>query len=194
MEERQPLDRAGIEEAFRFVGQYLLDRKAFGEIAIYGGSAILFQFDWRKTSVDVDARVISAGNHTLVVEAVHEAARRFDLPRSWLNESVTMYARRGEQERDRVLVGLYPSTERFGLRVTAAKPSYILAMKLKALERTTADDRDYEDAVKLALACGVTTVDGLRELFRSFFSDEELSLRTELRLPEVAKAIQEKLR
>jgi hypothetical protein len=193
MEER-PLDRAKIEEAFRFMGQYLLDRKAFGEIAIYGGSAILFQFDWRQTSVDVDARVISAGNHTLVVEAVHEAARRLDLPRSWLNESVTMYARRGEQERDRVLVGLYPSAERFGLRVTAAKPSYILAMKLKALERTTADDRDYEDAVKLALACGVTTVDGLRELVRSFFSDEELSLKTELRLPEVVKAIQEKLR
>ena len=193
MEER-PLDRARIEEAFRFMGQYLLDRKAFGEIAIYGGSAILFQFDWRKTSVDVDARVISAGNHTLVVEAVHEAARRLDLPRSWLNESVTMYARRGEQEGDRVLVGLYPSAERFGLRVTAANPSYILAMKLKALERTTVDDRDYDDAVKLALACGVTTVDGLRELIRNFFSDEELSLRTELRLPEVAKAIQEKLR
>jgi hypothetical protein len=27
----------------------------------------------------------------------------------------------------------------------AAKPAYILAMKLKALERTTADDRDYRD-------------------------------------------------
>ena len=193
MEERQPLDRARIEEAFRFMGQYLLDRKAFGEIAIYGGSAILFQFDWRKTSVDVDARVISAGNHTVVIEAVHDAARRLALPRSWLNESVAMYARRGEHEHDRVFVGLYPSPERFGLRVTAAKPSYILAMKLRAFERMTADDRDYEDAVKLALACGVTTVDGLRELVRSFFSDEELPLKTELRLPEVAKAIQERL-
>ena len=192
MEERQPLDRARIDEAFRFMGQYLLDRKAFGEIAIYGGSAILFQFDWRKTSLDVDARVISAGNHTLVIEAVHEAARRLDLPRSWLNESVTMYARRGEHEDDRVLVGLYPSAERFGLRVTAAKPSYILAMKLKALERTTAEDRDYEDAIGLARACGVKTVDGLRELVRSFFRDEELPLKAELRLRELAKAIQEK--
>ena len=44
------LDRARIEQAFRIMGQYLLDHKALGEIAIYGGSAILFQFDWRRTS------------------------------------------------------------------------------------------------------------------------------------------------
>ena len=66
----EPLDRARIEQAFRIMGQYLLERKVFGEIAIYGGSAILFQFDWRKTSQDVDARIISDSNHVLVIEAV----------------------------------------------------------------------------------------------------------------------------
>jgi hypothetical protein len=49
MTERKQLDREVIEEAFRIMGQYLLDRKALGEIAIYGGSAILLQFDWRRT-------------------------------------------------------------------------------------------------------------------------------------------------
>ena len=62
MNDRQHLDRAKIEEAFRIIGQYLLDRKTLGEIAIYGGSAILLQFDWRKTSLDVDARVTSEHN------------------------------------------------------------------------------------------------------------------------------------
>src|SRR6185436_3242175 len=118
-----PLDRAKIEEAFRIMGQYLLDRKALGEIAIYGGSAILFQFDWRKTSRDVDARIISVGNHGLVIEAVREAAKRLGLPSSWLDESVAMYARRGEENSDRIVVGIFPSPERFGLRVMAAKPA-----------------------------------------------------------------------
>ena len=118
------LDRAKIEQAFRIMGQYLLDRKALGEIAIYGGSAILFQFDWRRTSDDVDAR--------------------------------------------------------------------ILAMKLDALERATADDRDFEDAVNLSVACGVRTVDGLREVFRGFFPDRELPAAAELRLRELAQAIQSK--
>jgi hypothetical protein len=62
-------------------------------------------------------------------------------------------------------------------------------MKLKAFERKTSDDRDFDDAVKLALACGVKTVDGLRELVGSFFGDEELPRATELRLRELAKAI-----
>jgi hypothetical protein len=57
------LDRAKIEEAFRLMGQYLLDRNALGEIVIYGGGAILLQFDWRLRSQDVDVRVIAAGNH-----------------------------------------------------------------------------------------------------------------------------------
>jgi hypothetical protein len=183
------LDRARIEQAFRIMGQYLLDRKVLGEIAIYGGSAILFQFDWRKTSQDVDARVISDSNHGLIIEAVKEAARQLDLPHSWLSESVSIYTRRNEGIADRVFVGVYPSPERFGLRVTAAKPDYILAMKLNALERSTIDDRDYQDAINLALECGVSTVDGLHGVFRKFFADQELSPVATLRMKDLALAI-----
>jgi len=184
------LDRVRIEQAFRVMGQYLLDRKSLGEIAIYGGSAILFQFDWRKTSQDVDARVISDGNHGLVIEAVREAAKQLDLPGSWLSESVSIYTRRDEGVADRVFVGLYPSAERCGLRVTAAKPAYILAMKLKALERSTMDDRDYQDAINLGLDCGITTVDQLHGIFHKFFPDQELLSAADLRIRELARAIQ----
>ena len=108
-------------------------------------------------------------SHGAVMDAAAYAAAEMGLATSWLSESVAMYARRGETDFDRISLGLYPSPERFGLRVTAAKPSYILAMKLKALERTTIDDRDYEDAVNLGVECGVSTVDGLREVFDNFF-------------------------
>ena len=192
MDAPQPLDRAKIEEAFRLVGQYLLYRRTLGEIAIYGGSAIILQFDWRKTSVDVDARVTSQGNHGLIMDAVREAAKRLDLPRSWLNENVTMYARRGERDTDRVFVGLYPSPERFGLRVTAARPEYILAMKLKALERVTADDRDYRDAIGLALECEVNTIDEAKKMLQRFFGSDELPAFAEGRLASLIGAVREK--
>ncbi len=172
------------------MGQYLLDRKTLGEIVVYGGSAILLQFDWRMRSEDVDARVISAGNHGLVLDAIRYAAGQLDLSNSWLNENVTMYARRGEAEVDRVFVGLYPSYDRFGLRVTAAKPEYILAMKLSALERATVDDRDFKDAVNLGTECAVTTIEGLRDIFQKYFAYEELSPDASLRLRELAQAIQ----
>jgi hypothetical protein len=77
--EPAPLDKAKIEEAFRLMGQYLLDRKTLGEIVVYGGSAILLQFDWRLRSEDVDARVISAGNHGVVLDAIWYAARQLGL-------------------------------------------------------------------------------------------------------------------
>ena len=193
MDEPKLLDRQTIERAFRVMGQYLLDRKALGEIAIYGGSAILFQFDWRKASRDVDARVTSERSHGLVIDAAANAATQLGLPRSWLSENVAMYARRGEREADRISLGLYPSPERFGLRVTAAKPSYILAMKIKALERATTDDRDYEDAINLGVECGVSKVDELREVFRQFFPDEDLPPRAAFRLEELAADIRSKL-
>jgi hypothetical protein len=188
------LDRAKIEEAFRLMGQYLLDRNGLGEIVIYGGGAILLQFDWRLRSQDVDARVIATGNHGLVLDAARHAATRLGLSNSWLNENVTMYARRGEAEVDRVFVGLYPSHDRYGLRVTAAKPEYILAMKLAALERFTVDDRDYQDAINLGAECKVSTAEGLRDVYRTYFAEEQLPLRAELRLHDVADAIKAKLR
>jgi hypothetical protein len=187
------LDRATIEKSFRLMGQYLLDRKTLGEIAIYGGSAILFQFDWRQASRDVDARVTSDRSHGVVMDASAYAAAELGLMKSWLSESVAMYARKGESESDRISLGLYPSPERFGLRVTAAKPSYILAMKLRALERTTINDRDYDDAVNLGAACGVSTEAGLREIFRQFFPDDELPPRAKMRLEALAEDIRVKL-
>jgi hypothetical protein len=83
-------DRTKFEATFQIMGLYLLDRHVLGEIAIYGGSAILFQLDWRRTSEDIDAQVISGSHHGLIAQAVEEAGKRLNLPRSWLSESVAM--------------------------------------------------------------------------------------------------------
>jgi hypothetical protein len=123
------------------------------------------------------------------MDAVHEAAKRLGLPRSWLNENVTMYARRGERDSDRVFVGLYPSPERFGLRVTAARPEYMLAMKLRALERFTTDERDFKDAVQLAIECGVTSLEEIKDVHRRYFGHDELPIKAELQLANLIAAV-----
>jgi hypothetical protein len=71
----------------------------------------------------------SSSHHGLITRASEEAAKRLGLPRSWLNETVAMYTRPGEDVSDQTFVGVYPSPERVGLRVVAAKPKYLLAMK-----------------------------------------------------------------
>jgi hypothetical protein len=63
-------------------------------------------------------------------------------------------------------------------------------MKLKALDRVTAHDRDYQDAVELGIECGVTNLDELRDVYRRFFGSEELPIAAQLRLSGLITAIQ----
>ena len=45
--------------------------------------------------------------------------------------------------------GAYPRGETPGLRVFLAKPEYICAMKLKALQRESVGEKDFEAAARL---------------------------------------------
>ena len=186
------LRAADIERAFSLMGEYLRDRKTFGEISVYGGSAILFQFDWRQGTQDVDAVITSDGNHGLVRKAADMAAGTLGLERSWLSEAVAQYARRGGDATALKLIGLYPKSGNPGLRVSAAKPEYLLAMKLAALQRMVADDRDFLDAQHIASDIGLRSRAELEAVYNSFFPDDPMPFRAGLRLDELAAALTSK--
>ena len=44
------LDRPRLKEAFGLLGEDLARRGLFLELAVYGGSALVLQFDWRQTT------------------------------------------------------------------------------------------------------------------------------------------------
>ena len=75
------------------------------------------------------------------------------------------------------------------MRVVVAKPEYLLAMKLAALQRQTAEDRDFDDARRLATELGATSVDDLERAYHAFFPNESLPERAKLRLAELESAI-----
>jgi hypothetical protein len=60
---------------------------------------------------------------------------------------------------------------------------------LKALERETVDNRDFEDAVGLGLEIGIETAQDLQDLYAGFFPDEQLNPLVLAYLPEVAGEI-----
>ena len=182
------MDAQAVTRAFEVMGRYLRERGLLGEIAVYGGSAILLQFGWRKTSKDVDA-VVRDGHEGVVKEAVEHAAAVLGLPPDWLNNWVGMYTSLDEPPHYFTAVGTYPASETPGLRVVAAKPEYLCAMKLRALERETIDNRDFEDAVGLGLEIGIETAQDLQDLYASFFPDERLNRLVQSYLPEVAGEI-----
>lgn len=179
-----------IVDAFDVMGRYLRDQCGLiGEIAVYGGTAMLLQFPWRKMTEDVDVTILTGERESAVKDAAAFAAVRLGLPDDWLNNYVGGFTPETESQAFFSTHGVYPRGEVPGLRVFLAKPQYLCAMKLKALERESVDDRDFEDIVKLALEIGIDTVDHLKQLFTSFFPDETLHSSAAARLPELAEQI-----
>jgi hypothetical protein len=75
------------------------------------------------------------------------------------------------------------------LRVFLARPEYLCAMKLKALQRETLDDRDFQDAVRLAKEIGVSSEGQLRDLHAAFYPGETLDPAAAARLPAIVSAL-----
>ena len=166
----QELSRAVVEDAFRELGEILVRAGKTAEIAVYGGAAILLQFEVEFRTTDVDAHVQS-GDHGALMQAAKEIAERRGWLRSWLSEAVTVYL--GEPD-GTTLHGSYPSETRAGLRVYVAKPDYLLAMKLRAMRIGT---RDEEDAALLARASKLSTFEAMITLLHRYFPKEPPDVR-----------------
>lgn len=160
------LDRTRLKEAFGLLGVDLARRGLFLELAVYGGSALVLQFDWRQTTQDVDAVVTASYDERLLAPSLAVVASAMDLPGDWLNNAVGMFTPLHEDDALFEFAGEYPQ-ERPGLRVLVARPTYLLAMKLKALANFGRGDRDLADARALAAELGVETIASLQDLYAS---------------------------
>ena len=172
-------DRETIIAALTEVGEELHRRRKVGDVAVFGGSAMLLQFGTEFVTRDVDA-VIDA-EHGEVTRAVQEVARTRGWPSSWLNEGVSVYL--SPDHRAGVsLYGEFPSPQRVGLRVYVAKPEYLLALKLRALRIGT---RDVSDVLTLARHLDIRTLDGLLAVIGRTFPHEPLDARRRVLLADV---------
>ena len=162
------LDRARLKQAFALLGEDLARRQIFVELAVYGASAIILQFDWRRTTEEVNAVVRSGDAESLLQASVFHVARLMNLPPDWLNNAVGMFTPLQEDDAFFAISGTYPAGDNPGLRVLVARPNYLLAMKLHALSSLDRGDKDMADARALASELDVGDVETLRRLYVSF--------------------------
>ncbi len=166
------LDRERLGQAFQRLGEDLAGNGVFLEIAVYGGSAIVMQFEWRRSTEDVDAVVREGYDERALATSVARVAERIGLPPDWLNNAVGMFTPLDESDSLFEMSGTYPGAGVPGLRVLLAKPHYLLAMKLKALASLDRGDRDLSDARNLATELGLTQDVDLRKLYASIHGEE----------------------
>jgi hypothetical protein len=130
------------------------------------GSAMALAYDARRSTRDIDA-VFKP--HGLVLDEARAVADELGLPQWWLNERASAYvAPGGDSNAPRVF-------DHPGLRVSAASPEHLLAMKVLAARRRDADDIRF-----LVKHLSVTTVDEVLALCAEIFPDEEVPARARL--------------
>src|SRR5450755_2056065 len=113
---------------------------------------------------DVDARFMP---HGIVVEQAGRVADDLGLPRWWLNEQASVYIS-GKDDPGKRRVFDHP-----GLRVMAASPDHIFAMKALA-----ARTRDIDDLRLLADIVGVDSADAALQICANFYPDEAVPPRS----------------
>lgn len=160
------LDRTAIEEAFRRLGDRLARRGVIADIYVIGGAAMALAYDARRATRDIDA-VFKP--HGIVLQEARGVADELGLPGWWLNEQASAY----------VAPGGDPSAPHVfdhpGLRVAAASPEHLLAMKVLAGRR-----RDSDDIQFLIQRLSLTSLDQVLAICAEVFPDEPVPDRARL--------------
>jgi len=165
------LDRAAIGAAFGRLGDRLAHRGVVADIYVFGGAAMALAYDARRSTRDIDAIFKP---HGIVLEEARAVADELGLPQWWLNEQASAYvAPGGDAAAPRVF-------DHPGLRVSAASPEHLLAMKVLAARR-----RDAEDIRFLVKHLGLSSAAEVLALCAAVFTDEEVPPRARLVLEDV---------
>lgn len=172
MTEADPLlDRSAIQEAFRRLGDRLVRRGVVADIYVIGGAAMALAYDARRATRDIDAVFRP---HGIVLEEARAVATELGLPPWWLNEQASVYvAPGGDASAPHVF-------DHPGLRVSAASPEHLLAMKVLAARR-----RDAEDISYLVKHLGLSSVDEVLAVCTAVFPDEPVPERATMVLEDV---------
>lgn len=157
------MGRAELERAFTRLGERLVRRGVVADIFVVGGAAMALAYDAKRVTRDVDAMFVP---HGVVLDEARAVADDLGLPPWWLNEQASVYVS-GKDDPGKRRVFDHP-----GLRVMAASPEHIFAMKALA-----ARARDVDDLRTLAALSKVATVDDAVRLCREFYPDEVISSR-----------------
>jgi hypothetical protein len=117
------LGRQELERAFTALGERLSRRGVVADVFVVGGAAMALAYDATRVTRDVDARFVP---HGIVLEEARRVADDLGLPPWWLNEQATAYIS-GKDDPGKRRVFDHP-----GLRVMAASPEHVFAMKALA--------------------------------------------------------------
>ena len=158
-------DRKSLLEAFSEMGRRAWDEGTTIEIAVYGGSALMLIYDWRKATKDVDS--VFEADRDRVRRLASEIAAERGWPADWLNDGVKGFlSSRDNDGEAKLLFGEFPASEKPGLRLFVPTKEYLFAMKCRAMRigGVEGENSDVDDIRHLAAEIGISTIDETTEV------------------------------
>lgn len=152
----------------------ILTRKGIkGDLVLYGGAVMVLAFKARPSTKDVDAIFVPKEE---IYNGAKEVERLYNAPENWLNDAVKGFI--SDQE------DVAPLLDFSGLKVYAAQPQYILAMKCMSL-RLGRGEKDLEDIQFLIHLLGITSVEEVLDLVENYFPRNRIPPKTQFALEEL---------
>lgn len=166
-----------IEKLLRRLSDLLAQRGVVAEIALYGGAAMVMAHRARLATKDVDAVFVPKQE---VYQAAGEVAAELGAPRDWLNDAVKGFlSEKGE---------VMPLLDFPGLKVFAAAPEYLLAMKCMSM-RLGKDDTDLSDIKFLMNKLGLREAGAVLELVSRYYPEDRIQPKTRFAIEEICQKI-----
>lgn len=151
------LDKSTIHRLFESLNQELAVREVEGEVHVVGGAVMCMVFNARQATIDVDAMFQPTKQ---LRDAAHRVANRLGVDKHWLNDAAK---------------GFFSPQGRFDsylelshLKVFAAQPDYLLAMKCLAM-RLGPEFHDEADIRYLLRYLNVETYDQATTIIARFY-------------------------
>lgn len=162
-----PLGRHLLTDLLTEVADILRRRRVVAQVYVVGGAAMALGYDSERHTVDVDARVLDGYDH--LIKAAHQVAERRGLLTSWFNEAAVPFMSKVKDARPLVVFD-HPA-----LRVFAASPEHLLAMKILA----SRPDDEADIRTLLGILNIRTSAEAVEIVGRYFPSDDlnDLALR-----------------
>lgn len=169
-----------IEKLLQALSDRLLQEGVIGEIALFGGAAMVLAHQARISTKDVDA--VFAPKQQ-IYEAAAEIAAEARVEADWLNDAVKGFL---SDKND-----THPLLDLPGLKVFVAAPEYLLAMKCLSM-RLGKNDTDLQDIKFLMAKLKLDDADVILDLVSRYYPENQIQPKTRFAIEEICQTIRQK--
>ena len=171
------MNQEKIENLLHQLSDRLIARGLVGEIALYGGAAMVLAHRARLSTKDVDAVFVPKQE---IYQEVAEVSFHNDVDKDWLNDAVKGFL---SEKNDILPLRDYP-----GLKVFVAAPEYLLAMKCLSM-RLGRDDTDLGDVRFLMNHLGLRDAEQVLNVVSRYYPDERIQPKTRFAIEEICQKL-----